>query len=96
MPWKDFEPNPGDYRWSGLDAILQGYSSAGINVMLSVVKAPNWARSPTDDFSVEGPPADYATLANFLTQLVYRYFGQVHAIEVWNEQNLWYEGGGRP
>jgi len=96
MPWKDVEPNPGDYRWGPWDSLLQSYSTAGVSIMLSVVKAPDWARPSGDDRGVEGPPADYATLASFLTKVLQRYCGQVRAIEVWNEQNLWYEGGGRP
>jgi hypothetical protein len=45
---------------------------------------------------VEGPPADYNTFARFLGEVSQRYKGQVKAIEVWNEQNLWYEEGGAP
>jgi hypothetical protein len=36
----------------------------------------------------EGPPADPQVFANFLVTLLYRYPGKIHAIEVWNEQNL--------
>ena len=95
IPWKDFEPNPGDFRWDGLDPVMNAYSAGGVKILLSVVKAPDWARPPNDNRSVDGPPADYATLANFLRELCLRYKGQVQAIEVWNEQNLFYEGGGK-
>jgi hypothetical protein len=43
----------------------------------------------------DGMPADPATLANFLGTLTQHYQGQVHAIEVWNEQNLAHENGGK-
>jgi spore germination protein YaaH len=96
MPWKEVEPEPGNFQWGMWDDVIGAYAGAGIKVLLSIPKAPNWARPPNDDKSVEGPPADPATFANFLSQVASRYNGKVQAIEVWNEQNLWYEGGGSP
>ncbi|MBN1217487.1 MAG: cellulase family glycosylhydrolase [Anaerolineae bacterium] len=95
MPWKDVESSPGNYSWGMWDDIIGQYNANGINVMLSIPKAPSWARPGDDDKSVEGPPADPATYANFVAQVATRYAGKVQAIEVWNEQNLWYEAGGR-
>jgi len=96
MPWKEVEPHPGDYQWGTWDDVIGAYSGAGIKVLLSIPKAPDWARPPGTDLSVEGPPADYGAFAYFLSQVAQRYTGRVQAIEVWNEQNLWYEGGGTP
>jgi spore germination protein YaaH len=96
MPWKDVEPSSGNYQWGTWDDIIGTYSGAGIKVLLSIPKAPDWARPAGDNRSVEGPPADYGTLARFLGEVAQRYKGRVQAIEVWNEQNLWYEGGGSP
>ncbi len=96
MPWKDVEPSPGDYQWGTWDEVIGAYSGADIKVLLSIPKAPDWARPTGDNRSVEGPPADYNTFARFLGEVSQRYKGQVQAIEVWNEQNLWYEGGGAP
>jgi spore germination protein YaaH len=96
MPWKDVEPSPGNYQWGTWDDVIGAYSAAGIKVLLSIPKAPDWARPAGDNRSVEGPPADYGTFAAFLGQVAQRYTGRVQAIEVWNEQNLWYEGGGSP
>jgi hypothetical protein len=45
--------------------------------------------------SGNGMPRDPATLGRFLTALVTRYKGKVDAIEIWNEQNLAIENGGR-
>lgn len=95
MPWKDVEPNPGDFQWGMWDDIIGAYSSAGIKILLSIPKAPNWARPGDDDKSVEGPPADPNNYARFVGEVAQRYKGRVQAIEVWNEQNLWYEAGGQ-
>jgi len=60
------------------------------------VKAPNWARPANTDLSVEGPPANLQDYADFVGAYAARYKGRVQAIEVWNEQNLWYEWGHEP
>ncbi|MDQ7030027.1 MAG: hypothetical protein Q9O62_09760 [Ardenticatenia bacterium] len=66
-------------------------------MLFSIVKAPKWARPPGADLSVEGPPADPQTYANFVRAVAARYCGKgVDAIEVWNEQNLHYEWGNQP
>jgi hypothetical protein len=96
MPWKDVEPTAGNYQWGTWDDVIGAYSAAGIKVLLSIPKAPDWARPANTDRSVEGPPGDYGTFARFLAEVTTRYKGRVQAIEVWNEQNLWYEGGGSP
>ncbi|MFQ6014914.1 MAG: glycosyl hydrolase family 18 protein [Anaerolineae bacterium] len=96
VPWKDFEAAKGAINWGELDRIVNGVSGSGLKILLSVVKAPNWARPANTDFSVEGPPANPQDFANFLSQLASRYKGKVQAYEVWNEQNLWYEWGGEP
>ena len=94
MPWKNVEPNPGNMQWSHWDQRIGAYHGAGLKVLLSIPKAPDWARPADDDKSVEGPPIDPQTYANFVAQVAARYAGQVQAIEVWNEQNLYYEAGG--
>ncbi len=96
VPWKNVEPNPGDYRWDAWDQLIGAYHAEGIKTLVSIVKAPNWARPSNSNFSVEGPPADPATYASFVGQFSGRYCGKVQAIEVWNEQNLFYEWGGEP
>ncbi|MBN1995016.1 MAG: cellulase family glycosylhydrolase [Anaerolineae bacterium] len=96
MPWMYVEPHPGDYHWGSWDEIIRTYAANGIKVMLSIPKAPEWARPSNTDFSVEGPPADPATYANFVALVAQRYQGGVQAIEVWNEQNIDYEWGREP
>jgi hypothetical protein len=92
VPWKDFEGSgPGQRNWP--DDVVNAFNGAGINLMASIVKAPQWARGGNPDLSVEGPPADPNTYAAFVGAFAARYCGRVQAIEVWNEQNLHYEWG---
>jgi hypothetical protein len=86
--WGFFESTQGQMDWSGYDAVVEAASKEDVKVMLSVVEAPKWSRTYVDDTPEKAPPDDLALYADFLGRLVDRYRGRVHAIEVWNEQNL--------
>lgn len=93
--WGDLELSPGDLNWGMLDGIMSAAQEHQIRVMLSVVTAPAWTR--LDMGNTHGPPDDLNQFAEFLSQLIDRYPGQISAIEVWNEQNLereWQAAGG--
>jgi SH3-like domain-containing protein len=94
LPWKDFEGQQGQRNWP--DEVIGDLHGAGLSILASIVKAPNWARPGNTDLSVEGPPADPGTYASFVGEFAGRYCGRVQAIEVWNEQNLHYEWGNEP
>ena len=98
IEWKRFEGSgPGQIEWGGMDEIVNASGSRGVSVLFSIVKAPAWARESGFDGSVEGPPVDPQTYANFVGAVAGRYCGQsLKAIEVWNEQNLHYEWGNKP
>jgi len=91
--WKDFETSKGDINWGDIDALVNSCHDAGLNVFLSVVGAPAWARGADADLTVDGPPANSQDLADFMGVMAERYEGKVQAYEVWNEQNLHYEWG---
>jgi hypothetical protein len=93
IEWFRYNPAPGHYDWAPIDSMVDHANAYGVNVMLSVVKAPGWARPAGD--TDQGPPADPATYATFVREMAARYKGRVKAYEIWNEQNLYYEWGGR-
>jgi polysaccharide biosynthesis protein PslG len=86
--WEDFEREEDQYDWSELDFSLPIAAERHVKVMLSIVTAPDWAREPGIDTSRHGPPADPQDYAEFVTEIVERFPGMVHGIEVWNEMNL--------
>ena len=89
MRWDDVERSEGQMEWGLYDWVVEEANNRGIKVMFSIVDAPDWKRSAYVDATPEGaPPEDLADLAEFLGQVVDRYQGRIHAIEVWNEQNL--------
>jgi len=86
--WENFEPQRDQYDWGVLDIVLPSAAEHHLHVMLSIVTAPDWAREPGVDTSRHGPPANPQDYAEFVVAILQRYPGMVHAIEVWNEQNL--------
>jgi hypothetical protein len=86
--WRDIEPAPGQYNWTALDALILNIKPTGIRLLLSVSAAPDWARAPNSDLTLDGPPADPAAFAAFMSALATRYRGTVGAYEIWPEANL--------
>lgn len=91
--WENEESTKGQINWGNMDRWVNG--SGGLKVLLSIVTAPRWSRPPDTDFGQPGPPADPKDYANFVAAVAARYKGKVNAIEVWNEENMSFEWGGR-
>src|SRR5258708_1207323 len=90
--WRDVEVIKGKIDWTAMDVSINMMHYAGVKVMLSIAKAPNWARdkgAPTNKpGQYDGPPSNPQDYADFLTAVIKRYPGKINAIEVWNEVNL--------
>ena len=86
LRWGDFSPAPGQMDWSGFDRVVDAASAKGLRVMFSIVTAPQWSHPSVE--GAERPPDDLNAYAQFVGEVVDRYKGKVHAIEVWNEQNI--------
>ncbi|MGC9521404.1 MAG: hypothetical protein ACP5HG_05920 [Anaerolineae bacterium] len=86
--WDHFSTEPGHMDWSAYDVMVEFAAERELKVMLSVVGAPTWSRTYIDDNPQAAPPDDMGRFVDFLGDLVDRYKGRIHAIEVWNEQNL--------
>lgn len=83
--WSMHEPEPGRYDGGILEGFLIVSELEARKVVLSVVTAPAWSRA---EGGIHGPPDRPEDLARFLQTLIRRHRGRIHAIEVWNEQNL--------
>ncbi len=87
LSWEALQPNgPGDYGepFQLLEQHLQFANNNGFNILVSIAKAPHWARSNQNE---DGPPDDPQTLVNFLNFFLTK-FSFVDAVEIWNEPNL--------
>lgn len=85
IEWPTVHPSADAGQWFIYDGVIDQAFNYGLNVMLSVVGAPEWTRASGGE---NGPPDDYNQYYAFLEELLTRYEGKVQAIEVWNEQNL--------
>jgi hypothetical protein len=85
MQWWLVHPDPETEQWFFYDGVINEASNFNLNLMISVVGAPEWTRAAANRI---GPPDDFNVYANFLTELINRHPGKIDAIEVWNEQNL--------
>ncbi|MBI1259375.1 MAG: hypothetical protein GC204_18060 [Chloroflexi bacterium] len=100
IPWKDMQPNNATEISPFFQRIilyLQDAKRRHLHIILSVAKAPAWARSTQDQ---DGPPDDPQTYANFLTFLLQQVNAGatepvIDAIEIWNEPNLVREWTGK-
>lgn len=90
IQWKDIEGPKGNFGWGELDSIVADANAKNIKVMLSVVRAPSWARAD----GTTGMPDNVKDFGDFVEALATRYKGKVQAYEIWNEQNLDHENGG--
>jgi hypothetical protein len=94
--WKQLQPNSADeisVDFRRLEIYLETAFNAGLDILVSVAKAPNWARSNQNE---DGPPDDPQALANFVTLLLNEFGTSVDAVEIWNEPNLSREWQGQP
>ena len=90
VEWAQTEPiEKGGYDWRELDKVVAAVSAAGVNLLLSVVRAPGWALGE----GAHGPPADPQDFEDFMRVISARYRGAVQAYELWNEANLSREWG---
>lgn len=98
LSWSQMQPNGPDEISEDLrrlEIYLKSVynSGAGFNVLLSIAKAPAWARSNDDQ---DGPPDDPNALARFITLVLDRIGIATYAVEIWNEPNLVREWVGQP
>jgi len=92
--WKDIEDPTKpveEWGWDQLDIVVEATNRYGLKLLISVVRSP---AAYTADGS-DGLPEDPATLGNFVEAMALRYGDKVQAYEIWNEQNLAHETGGR-
>ncbi len=92
VEWKDTEVIDRTFGFQELDKVVETVAAHNKKLLLSVVKSPDWATGRPGDHGLPQNPDDYG---RFVEEIVKRYKGKVQAIEVWNEQNLAVENGGR-
>ncbi|MEZ4571096.1 MAG: cellulase family glycosylhydrolase [Thermomicrobiales bacterium] len=90
IPWSQMEPANGQWDPLPFDRMVDSMNAAGLNILVVVAKAPDWALSEEDDTYL----SSMAEFQQFMAFVADRYQGKVQAWEIWNEQNLAHEWGG--
>ena len=93
--WEWLQPDfPGQFEanFRLFQLHIQEAKKRGNKVLLSIAKAPDWARNI--DRSADGPPDDLGQLARFMALLLDKLGPYIDAIEIWNEPNLKREWSG--
>ncbi len=96
ISWKQLQPNNANETsvdFKRLEIYLETAYNKGLDILISVAKAPAWARSNQTE---DGPPDDPNTLANFINLMMQEFGTSLDGIEVWNEPNLSREWQGQP
>jgi len=93
LGWTKIQFRWGDYDYycagpdlNRLNTMISAANGAGLKVLLSIVTSPPCTHPWTSD--VHAPPDDPAALAELAGGLADLFKGRIHAIEVWNEQNI--------
>ncbi|NJO06287.1 MAG: hypothetical protein HC876_12615 [Chloroflexaceae bacterium] len=89
--WKDIEWKSDDYGWERLDEIVEAVDRYDLKLMVSIVRSPTYYTADGSD----GLPADPVKLGDFVEDMALRYGDKIDAYQIWNEQNLAHETGGR-
>lgn len=87
--WQWLQPDrPGqfDQNFQLFELHVQEAHKRGYKVLLSIAKAPQWARNY--DRNEDGPPDDLNELHWFIHKLIETVGSYTDAIEIWNEPNL--------
>lgn len=108
--WREIAPNkplmptnPNDiaYRWGTLDGAIADANARGLDPLLTVGQAPNWAEGPNRaGYAAPGTwKPDSVAYGDFARAVAARYGSQVRYYQAWNEPNIFpflnpqYEGG---
>ena len=94
IPWQEVETRPGVFNWGPTDRFVNTMRGKGLNVLLSIVKAPDFYKAERSKIgTTHGRPHSPETLRDFMREVAARYKGRVQAYEIWNEENLSLEWG---
>lgn len=91
LSWETFERAPGQWDPLPMDRVIDELNAQGVNILVVVAKAPEWALSEDPDTYLN----NMLEFEQFMAFVADRYQGKVQAWEIWNEQNLAHEWGGR-
>lgn len=91
IEWRTIEAEPGRFDWHEADRIIGLVTDAGLEPVVVLCGAPDWALMEGergDSRGAEPPPADLADFARFAEAFARRYGDRVRYYQVWEEPNI--------
>jgi len=93
VDWGEIEANQGEADFAAIDEAVQAFDAAGLNIMLTLIGSPDWARPSATEYALSlsvfhAPPDDLNAFGTFAGTVAARYAGQVDAYEIWSEPNI--------
>lgn len=87
IAWDVVEPQRGVWSWSSSDALVDGVTRRGLQLIATLSYTPAWANGGHDDHRFA--PRSAADFGAFARQVAQRYAPRgVHVYEIWNEPNI--------
>lgn len=96
IDWAAVQPEPDTLDWEKLDQVMKAASTSNRKMLATIASAPDWTQSVTVR-GKNGPPDNIRLYVEFVTRVIERYRGLIHALEIWNDANIdsnWYTAGG--
>src|SRR4029079_2396392 len=101
FPWEDIELRKGKFwndqlnksTWEKYDRIVDTAHKHGLEIIARLDRPPSRARQ--DNSIAEAPPDDFDDYGDFVAAVVERYKGKIRYYQLWNEPNIYPEGGNR-
>lgn len=91
LPWDGIQPADSEtvYDWSRFDTLVSAAQARGLDLLVTIVDPPTWARVAACAGQQTCEPLDPKAYAAFAGRAAARYAPRgVHDWEIWNEENL--------
>ena len=92
FPWAYYQGADGNIAWEHPDLVMEHAHAQGLKVIARLGMTPGWARPEETPLQYLDATA-YTDFASFAAAFAARYEGQLEAIIIWNEPNLFFEWG---
>ncbi len=89
FPWREIEPQPGQFDWARWDAIVAATRREGLALIAVLDTAPAWAQSPAERQNPLAPPQYDTPFALFAGAFAARYGDEITCYQVWDQPNIY-------
>jgi LysM repeat protein len=92
VDWREVEATEGTLVFDTVDAAVDAFDAAGLNIIITLIGSPAWAVPDATELALAQnaliPPADLNDFGTFAGAVASRYAGRVDGYEIWTDPNL--------